>query len=366
MIPAPSASRQRLRPLALLLLVVGAGAITACRADFDVTITVEEDGSGIVETVTTLDAEASDALLDLELDADGLPLSDLAQSGWVVSPPEREADGTTVVTASKEFGTTSQFSEVMSELTGEDGALRNFRLFRTKTFARVEYSIVGTVNTTDGLDSFSDDELVQALGRPVSQIAEGYGASADDVTLTVDVVLPGGVQGEAPLEVIETEASETRAAWEVPLSRRDVTSIELTSATREVAPLVLRGVAIVAAVLAGLVVFAQLLRIVFPDRRRRTSRRPTRRHTTDRPAPKEPVLAETDSDDASEPATDSGADVVEPHRVVALDGLGVLYRRGGTVSTVLIPFARERASRLADEDIEAKARLLELGRITTG
>jgi putative hydrolase of the HAD superfamily len=52
--------------------------------------------------------------------------------------------------------------------------------------------------------------------------------------------------------------------------------------------------------------------------------------------------------------------------VVALDGLGVLYRRSEESSRVLIPFARERASTVSDDDIEAKARLLELGRITTG
>ena len=111
----------------LLFLLAGAFVVAACQADVDVNVTVNEDGSGIVETETTLDEEASAALLDLETDADGLPLSDLLRSGWNVSPPERADDGSTVVTASKEFGNTAQFAEVMEEITGEDGVFRNFR-----------------------------------------------------------------------------------------------------------------------------------------------------------------------------------------------------------------------------------------------
>ena len=139
----------------LLFLLAGAFVVAACQAEVDVNVTVNEDGSGIVETATTLDEEASAALLDLETDADGLPLSDLLRSGWNVSPPERAADGSTVVTASKEFGNTAQFAEVMEEITGEDGVFRNFRLVRTKTFARVGYRVSGTIDTNDGLDSFS-------------------------------------------------------------------------------------------------------------------------------------------------------------------------------------------------------------------
>ena len=338
-------------------------AISACQADFDVKVTVEEDGSGIVETVTTLDREASEALLDLDLEAAGLPLADLAQSGWNVSRPERGDDGSTVVTASKEFGTTSQFSEVMSELTGDDGVLRNFRLTRTKTFAQVDYELEGTIDTSEGLEGFGDDDLQRALGQSLVEIAEGYGASEEDVRLRLDLSLPGEIQGVPPPEALDTNGTTPQAVWNVELENPEVTSVALASATREVSALVLRGIAVVAGVLAGLMVFAQLLRILLPDRRRRSNRRrPTKARKAEPKAPEPVAGAESEDDNPTSPID---ADDNRP-KVVALDGLGVLYGRGDGASRALIPFARERASRVTDDEIEAKARLLELGRITTG
>ena len=354
--------RERLRSAApLILVLVGGFAVAACQADVDVNVTVNEDGSGLVETETRLDAEASAALLDLEAEADGLALADLLRSGWDVSPPERRADGSTVVTASKEFGTTEQFSEVMSEITGDDGVFRNFRLVRTKTFARVTYRAVGTMDTNGGLDSFSDSELDRALGQSVSEFAGTYGATADDVGFRLEIALPGQLEGEAPASAAQVDSTAPVAVWTASLGEPDVTTIELDSSTRQVVPLALRGVAVVAAVLAGVVVFAQLLRVLFPERRRRSSRRrpPT---TKPRRSPPPPPVDATDSEVAD------GAGAGEPvgPRVVALDGLGVLYRQSEDASRVLIPFARERAATVTDDEIEAKARLLELGRITTG
>jgi HAD superfamily hydrolase (TIGR01509 family) len=346
----------------LLFLLAAAFAASACQADVDVHVTVNEDGSGIVETETRLDQEASAALLDLETEADGLPLSDLLRSGWNVSPPEREPDGFTVVTASKEFGSTAQFAEIMDEITGEEGVFRNFRLFRTKTFARVGYRVIGTIDTNGGLDSFSDSKLDRALGQSIGDLAAGYGASDEDVGFRFEVALPGQLEGEAPPSAASVDSAAPIAVWNASLGDPDITTIELESATREVAPLALRGVAVVVAVLAGVVVFAQLLRVLFPERRRRSPRRKGPPAKAKRPPP---------------PSVDAPPPIAGPHRdaapeqptgprVVALDGLGVLYRRSEEASRVLVPFARARASTVTDDEIEAKARLLELGRITTG
>ena len=51
--------------------------------------------------------------------------------------------------------------------------------------------------------------------------------------------------------------------------------------------------------------------------------------------------------------------------VVAIDGMGVLYREGDDVHRVLIPFARERGSVVPDAEIWAKSRAVSLGRLTT-
>lgn len=360
-----SAFSPRTRIRGLVAWVVLALVVSSCQAEFRVFVAVEEDGSGLVETTTVLDAETVDAILDLDLDADGLVLGDLAQSGWDVGRPEVRDDGSLVVIATKAFGTTSQFAEVMAELsaaTDEPGLFDDFRLVRTKTFARVEYQVLGTIDPGQGLTSFSDPELELALGQTLEQVARSYQAEASDIEIEVEVLLPGEIEGPPPPEVIEANEADTRARWTASLADREPTQVRVISATREVSALVLRGVAVVAAVLAGLVLFAQLLRILLPDRRRSSRRskpstsRPSSRSTRNPDTGQVPVVKSDQGDDASR--GDGGP------RVVALDGLGVLYGRGDA-PRLLISFSRERASRVTDEEIEAKARQAELGRITT-
>lgn len=341
--------------LAVLLLFA-----SGCRAEVEIVIIVEEDGSGTVETTTVLDAEAAERILDLELerDSDGLALTDLAQSGWIIGPPEVNSSGATVITAAKPFGSPSQFSDVMDELTGESGLIRDFRLERTKSFARVDYELIGQFDTTEGLEAFGDPELASALDRSLGTIAARSGASEDDIVLNLTAVLPGEPRGESLSGLVNSGSGQLIAEWQVPLGDREVTDIALSSATRKVSALVLRGAAVVAAVLAGVIVLAQLLRILLPERR---GRRNQRRGGGRKPKASEPEP----TPEPAHPVTEELQAIVV-HRVVALDGMGVLYREADDVAKVLIPFARERGSSVTDDEIEAKARLLSLGRITTG
>ena len=343
--------------LALLVAAVG------CRAELDIVVTVNEDGSGLVSTITTIDDETTDGLLDL--DATGLLLGDLAQSGWDVGRPERTASGATVVEASKAFGTADQFGEVMNDLTGPDGPIRDFRLTRTKSFARVDYAVEGVIDTTVDLSSFSDPDLETMLGRTLQDIADRYGATEEQVDFRVEVVLPGDLQGEAPTGLLDSEPEQLRAEWRASLSDDDLTEVALTTATRQVSALVLRGVAVVAGVLAALVLFAQVLRILLPDRtrlpRRRSAERKERAQGEDKPPEPEPATEQ------EAVVADEETPAVSPHRVIALDGMGVLYREPNDIHALLVPFVRERGSTaMSEEEIAAKARALSLGRMTTG
>ena len=262
----------------LLSAVAFVGVLSACQADVAVRATVEEDGSGIAEATVTLDAEAAAGLLDLGLDSDGLPLSDLAQSGWVVEPPEAGAGGETVIRATKEFGTTGQFAEVMAEISGPEGIFHDFELTRSRRFAGVDYTVEGVIDTTRGFGAFSDPALEAALGQPLDQVAATYGAGPGDVSIHFDVVLPGQAEeAVASTAVLRAVGDTTEAGWEVSLAADEVTPVAVASGTRQVLPQVLRGVAVVAAVLAVLSVFARLLRVLLPERRRR----PPRRHVSD-------------------------------------------------------------------------------------
>ncbi len=353
----------RLRLWILLLAIVA--VCSACRADFEIEISVENDGSGIVLTELVLDAEASEALLDLGSDAT-LPLSDLAQSGWEIGRPVQDPSGQTRITAEKAFGTPTQFAEVMGELAGDQGdggdlaLIRDFVLTREQSFGRVDYALTGVIDPSSGLASFSDFELETALGRSLESIATSppYNARPEDIAINLIVTMPGELQEDGSTGAVVGTELNPRATWATSLSDRQPTNVALITARRSTSAQVLRGVAVVAAVLAGLVAFAQLLRLWGSWRRRKPKAvkvRPTdaRGRPAEQPAP--------------EPAPEPEEIIEEPsvgYRVVALDGMGVLYREGDDVRELLVPFARERGSTVAEEDIVVKARQLSLGRMT--
>jgi len=340
--------------LALFALLTLAG----CRASVDVVARVQEDGSGTVEATATLDAETAAALLDLDLDSSGMPLGDLSQAGWVVQPPAVDGAGNTVIKASKEYGTPQQFAEVMAELSGSGGVYRDFTLTRTRRFARVDYELAGQLDTSQGLESFSDPELDAALGRKASAIAaEDYLVDPRTISVGFDVIVPGTLQTSSPGGVVKEGEDTTEVSWQTTMADGDATGVGLLSVTRQVVPRALRGLAVLTGVLAVLILFARILRIVLPDRRRR----PPRRHTSSiRPLdPRAATLNQGPPVELPPPGEDG-------HGWVVVDGMGVLFQETDPVENLLIPFARERGSPRTDVEILARARALRLGRMTTG
>lgn len=339
--------------LALFALLV----LTGCHASVDVVARVQEDGSGTVEATATLDAETTAALLDLSPDSSGLPLGDLSQAGWVVQPPAADGAGNTVIKASKEFGTPEQFAQVMAELGGSGGVYRDFTLTRTRRFARVDYELAGQLDTSQGLAAFTDADLDIALGRPAGAIAvEDYKVDPRNVAISFDVVLPGTLQSSAPGGVVKEGEDTTEVSWEATMADGDALDLGLVSVTRQVVPRALRGLAVLTGVLAVLIVFARILRIVLPDRRRR----PPRRHTSSI-RPLDPRAATLNQEPPVElPPPGEGG-----QRWVAVDGMGVLFRETDPVENLLIPFARQLGTPRTDVEILARARALRLGRMTT-
>ncbi len=358
------------------LVALAAGA---CRADVAVDIAVAEDGSGVVRAEVVLDAEATEGLRDLGLEAT-LPLSDLAQAGWEVDRPDVSPSGETTIGASKAFGDAAQLTEVMEDLTGADGVFQDFRLVRLQSFGRVDYTLDGVIDPTGGFDAFGDDELDTALGRSLSAIAVSYEASEEDVAFTLTASLPGEFQEEGSTGSISTIETGAEGRWSTDLAGNRV-DVALQTARRSTAAQVLRGVAVVAAVLAALVLFAQILRVFGARRRqlqeeraratRQAARRAAASGSTSAGAATVAGSPSTGSSSSSESADGDGSDAAtvdddgaERFRVVALDGPGVLYKEGDDIRQLLVPFARERGSTATADDVADKARLLSLGRLT--
>ncbi|MEM7324565.1 MAG: HAD-IA family hydrolase [Actinomycetota bacterium] len=332
---------------------------TGCQATVEVLVEVEEGGSGVVRAELFLDREATDALLDLN-DGSTLQLADLAQASWTIGPPEVTEDDRTRITAEKAFGTPSEFAEIMMELS-DNRIFQDFALTRSQSFGQVDYGMTGIIDTTEGLAAFGDPALETALGQSLISIVGGppYNTAEEDIALTVRFVLPGQLQEEGSNgEIGATDEFETEARWDALLSDREQQSLTLTTTRRSTSAQVLRGVAVVAGALAALIAFAQLLRIVSGLRRPNPS--PRVRPTDARGRPTTEPTGEQAVVEVEEDPVESSTG----YRVVALDGMGVLYREGDDVHNLLIPFARERGSAVPDDEIVVKARQLSLGRMT--
>ncbi len=325
---------------------------TGCRTDVAVDIEVAEDGSGVVALTLVLDRDAAAAVLDLS-SSDGLALEDLFQAGWEIDPPQPDDNGLVRLSATKAFGTPQQFRDVMAELVGGEDLFGPFTLERTKSFARVDYRVSGSINPTS-FETFSDDQLAASLGRSVTDIAERYGATLGDVTLTMNIRLPGDIDPEVSNGALTPDGSDSGRVFTTRLDATSPTAVSVTSSTREVAALVWRGVAIVAAVLAVLVAFGHVLRVLRPERGKgKGSPAATRpKAKTPKPVIKAAEVAEPEDADDELPT------------VVALDGMGVLYREGDDINQLLVPFVRERGSDASHDRIVAGARSMSLGRIT--
>jgi putative hydrolase of the HAD superfamily len=335
-------------------LIVVLLALAGCDSAVNVDVAVREDGSGVVRTEVVLDGAAATEIIDLG--TVGLALGDLDDAGWETDAPQRLESGGLLLSASKAFGTPEQLDAIMAEISGSAGLFTDFELVRTKEFARVDYALTGSINPA-GFEPFGDAELVQLLGRSIPDMAARYGATAADVTVRLQVELPGDPRliETSTGEALSTDASTARV-WETTLDASGPTAVSIAASTRTVAALVWRGVAVLAAVLAGLVLLGQLLRLLRPQNRRK--RRPNdaaKAKPKTRPAAVIP---------AEESVVDDEAVSTTPV-VVALDGMGVVYREGNDIHRILVPFVREMGSMVTEDEIIARSRALSLGRMTT-
>ena len=231
------------RGLVLLFLVV---SLSACQADFLVQVEVEQDGSGVVRTEIILDKEASDALLDLGVDSNGLPLRDLAESGWTIGRWVEDASGQTRIDAEKAFGNTVQFAEIMQELSGDDGVFQDFALTRDQSFGQVDYAVTGVLDPQVGIEAFSDAALEDALGASVESIVtvSPYNVDPQNISVSVVVELPGELQEEAPSGPVEDQ-SAPRGSWSTNLGDPTTVDVALRTTRRSISAQVLRGLSLI-------------------------------------------------------------------------------------------------------------------------
>ena len=244
---------------ALVVVAVLAG----CRVQTEVTIDVAEDGSGVVEVGVGLDPDATSRVPDLD---QALRLDDLRATGWEVVGPQVEDDGHTWVRASKPFDDPAEAQVVLAEITGPEGALRDFVLTEERALARTTYELTGTVDLAGGLEAFTDEELAALLG------GEPLGASVEE--LSAELGEPLSEVFTMRLTVNMPDGSETTV--EPVLGDAEPTTVDASATVWRPDTLAFGGVAIVAALLLLLVA------VISPFRRARRRRdvRPRGKHAS--------------------------------------------------------------------------------------
>ncbi len=167
--------------------------LLGCRADLEVVIDVEADGSGEVTVVATFDDEVVAAVPDLDRI---VRFDDARAAGWSVDV----APGATelVVTLGKPFASIDQLAPVLMELDGPEGLFEDAVLSTGRRGGEVDYEL-RVVLALDrhvaelvepAVGSLLDGE---PLGTPVAELEERAGASLDDtVSLVVVARVPGG------------------------------------------------------------------------------------------------------------------------------------------------------------------------------
>lgn len=338
-----------MRSLRILLFFFAAFLLSACQVDAVVDVVVTEDGSGTVTLTTAFDEEIVEMVPEL---AEDLRTSDLVAAGWTVDGPRRaETGNSVVVSASKPFASPNDLGGVLDEIAGAGSLFSDFRVERTRSFARTTYEVTGKIDPRISLTTFGDESITGLVGAPLGMSLADLQAAAgrpleETVSLDFTITLPDTVQANT------SEVDGQIARWQ--LSPRDplATDIEVTSSIEDRLPRIWAAVALVAlALLATLLIFRVLAR--FGGRR-------VDERGEEVVQMRRPEKAKTEATPATTPRD-------RPPRLelVVLDARGVLYDEANDIGARLVPFVRERGSKASLQEINDAFRSASLGRLST-
>ena len=333
---------------------------SACDSAIDISVLVSQDGSGeidLVASVTDIDV-SNRGLADFENNFSD-SIADLTEAGWeVLEIATTETSQQVTVRAS--FANPSQFSVRMGQLSASDGLLQDFELARSQSFGRVDLEISGVVDTSRGLDVFSDVALEETLGQSLESIAGQFEVEASDIDVTLSIDLPGdvvveadGSDGQSLLE--PSELTDETVSFDLDLASPQTSVVGVSSEQISLVAQVLRGVAVLTGIAALLVLIGAIVRFY---RKSRASKRKPKRKVAKATEPKVEVSG-------YELVPEDPEELTPEYDYMVFDGMGVIYTDPDNISNLLVPFVRENGSGLLDDEIKAKAIELTQGRITT-
>jgi len=218
-----------------LLVLSVAIACASCRVDVAIDVTMDDDGSGTVTVTAIADADVVRQSTSLATD---LRFDDIVAAGWIVDGPAPTQSGGIQVVFTHTFETPAEATALLADIDGDKGPLVGITLERTVVKKTTTFTLNGTLQVTGGLDAFSDEELLAAVGATpyATQIAGAGLQPADAIGITFTASLPGkidnttaaageGLSWTVPLDgtavdvATLSETKDTRNAWASPLAR---------------------------------------------------------------------------------------------------------------------------------------------------
>jgi hypothetical protein len=224
-----------------LLLVAFVVLLGACKVDAVVTIKVDDDGSGTVSARLQLDAEAVRAVETPTVKLkDAVRLGDLEAAGWEVSRWHRRENGGASVVVSKDFERAEDAADVVAELNGSVGPLRDIEVERDVSTFRTQWSFSGVADL---------EELTTGIGAD-PELVERLAAQRLDVA-ALDQELLAKVKDGFRLRVVADLPDS--AAHRFTIAPGTVREMEESSSQRATGRMVLFATALLVLVVAGLV-----------------------------------------------------------------------------------------------------------------
>jgi hypothetical protein len=217
---ADNARLTSVRRVVVLLLLVA--LLAGCRVDTRVEITVNADGSGVLLSKVTLDAEALARIGGVDQASAQIPVQDLEAAGWTAGPWVNGEGGSVTREFSHPFASQSDLANRLIDLFGAQGAVRLPEFERTKGWLHTSSELSMLVDLqapTTGIGS--DDDLKARLAYAGVDIASLDERLTDElrngVHLTVVATLPDGTKKtyEAQRGEVQTiRAEESMLNWD--------------------------------------------------------------------------------------------------------------------------------------------------------
>jgi hypothetical protein len=201
--------------------------LCSCQVNAVVTLDVAQSGAGSVTLNLIADPEVVAAAPDL---ADDLRFDDATAAGWVVSRPNKTADGGLQVSLIHTFDSAEQAGAVLNQLSGEFGPFKQMSLLRSGKDTDSTFTLDGILQVDGGLNAFADARLLKTIGG--APFEENLKQADLDIgkAMTIDFVatLPGVIERTSGIDTANT------VTWRVPLdgSEQSVLTTSRNTAVR--------------------------------------------------------------------------------------------------------------------------------------